>query len=530
MAKILLVSVNDVNAEGLRMLSASLRQNGHQPYIVFLQRNGFPFNYEKKYFDVSQRVEEGDWTGVNAKGEAYRFCRGPDPNEAEEKLFLSLIEDIKPGAIGFTVTQPFERNIAYLSRLIKGKYNIPILWGGPGPTTGPETCSKWCDFVCTGEGEKTIVDIAARIDNKEEIKEVNNLAYLQDGKFTQNPLYPLIANLDELPAKDIDPKNKFLIEDDRLVSNFNEVSYTRNVRYHTISSRGCPYSCSYCAENFMKKLYAPQRYLRRRSTANVIEELEEAKKIVNYQIVQFEDEVFSLDYEWLREFGELYKKRIDVPFVCYIYPNKNIEKQLKLLKEIGLFSTCLALQSGSERINKEIFKRPFNKKLYLETAQIIKRLDIEYYVDIITYNPFETRKDLQATLNVLRQLPKPFVMYVNKLYPIQGTKIRDLIEDSKKGKRNKLVADRTFRHYTRLFFLTTNRTRFVVYFAQKAIIFEYLPFLLTTFLNQVDRAKKVRDALKSAATYIFLPKRFEERLSRLEQTVAELWPLSSKKR
>ena len=506
MAKILLVSVNDVNAEGLRMLSACLRQNGHQPYIVFLQRNGFPLNYEKKYLEVRQQIEEDDWTGVDALGEAYRFCRGPDPNAAEEKLFLSLIKDIKPDAVGFTVTQPFERNIAYLSSLIKGKYNIPIVWGGPGPTTDPETCSNWCDFVCIGEGEKTIVDIAARIDNKEEIKEVNNLAYLQDGKFIQNPLYPLVSNLDELPAQDIDPKNKFLIEDDCLVSDFNEVSYTRNVRYHTMSSRGCPYNCSYCAENFMKELYSPQRYLRRRSPSNVIEELEEAKKIVNYQIVQFEDEVFSLNYEWLTEFGEMYKKRIGDPFFCNIYPNKNIEKQLTLLKEIGLFYTCLALQSGSDRVNKEIFNRPFDKKLYLETAHILKKLNISYYVDVITYNPFETRKDLQDTLNVLKQLPKPFAMFVNKLYVMKGTKIRDLVEDSKDWKRNKLVADRTFRHYSRLFFLTTNRTSYVVYFAQKAIIFEYLPFLLNTLLRQVDRAIWVRDSLKSAASSIFLRK------------------------
>jgi len=503
MAKILLVSANDVNADGLRMLSASLRQNRHQPYIVFLQRNGFPFNYEKRYYDVRQRIEEGDWTGVNSEGQAYRFCRGPDPNAAEKKLFLSLIEDIKPGVIGFTVTQPFEKNIAYLSRLIKGKYNIPIVWGGPGPTTDPETCSNWCDFVCVGEGEKTIVDIAARIDNKEEIKQVNNLAYLQDGKFVQNPLYPLVSTLDELPAKDIYPENKFLIEDDCLVSNFNEISYTRNVRYHTMSARGCPYNCSYCAENFMRKLYSPERFLRRRSPSNVIEELEEAKKIVNYQIVQFEDEVFSLNYEWLREFGDMYKKRIDAPFACYIYPNKNIEKQLKLLKEIGLFFTCLALQSGSDRINREIFNRPFNKKLYLETAHILKRLDIGYYVDIITYNPFETRKDLQDTLNVLMQLPRPFIMYVNKLYPIKGTKIRDLVEDSKDWKRNKLVAERTFKHYTRLFFLTTTLPRYVVYFAHKVKIYEYLPFLLTASLKLGSRALKVRDAPKAAAAYIF---------------------------
>jgi hypothetical protein len=133
----------------------------------------------------------------------------------------------------------------------------------------------------------------------------------------------------------------------------------------------------------------------------------------------------------------------------------------------------------------------------LETAHIIKRLNISYYVDVITYNPFETRKDLQATLDILIQLPKPFALFVNKLYVMKGVKIGALVEDSKDWKGNKLVAERTFRHYSRLFFLTTNRTRYVVYFAQKAIIFEYLPFLLNTFLRQVDRAIWVRDSLKS---------------------------------
>ena len=464
------------------MLSANLTQNGHQPYIIFLQRNGFPYNRDEKYIEASKIIEEDDWTGINARGRAFRYSRGPDLTAKEEKLLLSLIHDIKPDLIGFTVTAPFVKRIAYLSRLIKSKYNIPIVWGGPSPTTDPKTCAAYCDYVCIGEGEKTIVDIASRIDNKEPITEVNNLASLQNGELVQNPLHPLIANLDKLPIKDIDPENKFLIDDDRVVPDFNEINYSRGVKYHLMSSRGCLYSCSYCSENFVKRLYSPQKYLRRRSPSNVIKELEQAKKIVNYNVVQFEDEIFSLDYEWLEEFGDLYKERINKPFECYIYPNKDIERQLGLLKKMGLFYTCLALQSGSDRINREIFNRPFDKNLYLETAHILRKLNIGYYVDVITYNPFETKKDLQDTLSVLSQLPQPFPLCINKLYTIKGTGINALVENCKDRKVNKLVTDRTFSYYCRLFFLTTIFNKYIVYFIHKIRIFEYSPFILTMFL------------------------------------------------
>jgi len=483
MTKILLISVNDVNTEGLRTLSASLTQNGHHPYIIFLQRNGFPYNHDGKYRHAGKIIEQDDWTGINAKGTAFRYSRGPDLTATEEKLFLSLIKDIKPDVVGFTVTQPLVKRIAYLSSLIKSKYNIPIIWGGPSPTTDPKTCAAYCDYVCIGEGEKTIVDIASKIDNKENIKEVNNLAYLQNGELIQNPLHPLIANLDELPLKDIYPENKFLIDDECLVSDFGEINYSRGDKYHLMSSRGCPYSCSYCSENYVKRLYSPQKYLRRRSPSNVIKELELAKKVVNYSVVLFEDEVFSLDYEWLEEFGDLYNKRINLPFICYIYPNKDIERQLKLLKRMGLSSTCLALQSGSDRINREIFKRPFDKKLYLETAHILKRLNIGYYVDVITYNPFETKKDLQDTLSVLSQLPKPFALCVNKLYLIKGTGIHALAENSKDHEVNKLVTDRTFSYYCRLFFLTTIVNKYIVHFIHKIRFFAYFPIMLTMFIR-----------------------------------------------
>lgn len=517
MAKVLLVSVNDVNAEGLRMLSAILRQNGHQPYIAFLQRNGFPYSHSKKYVEAGREVEEYDWTGIDVKGNPFRMSRGPDLTVQEQRLFLLLIDRINPDLIGFTVTQPFERSIGRLSRLIRDRFTIPIIWGGAGPTSGPRRFSQWCEFVCVGEGDRAIVDMAARIDNGEDLREAENIAYFQDGEFVRNPLHPLVGNLDELPFKDILPDNKFLIDDDRLTSHFGVVSYSENGRYHTTTARGCPYSCAYCSEGFLKSLYAGQKYLRRRSPSHVIEELVEAKKIVDYRAVQFEDEVFSLNLEWLEEFVDMYRERIRVPFECYIYPSNVIERQLKLLKKGGLFETCLALQSGSDRINRDVFKRHFDKKLYLETANILRGLDISYYVDVITYNPFETREDLQATLHTLLQLPGHFPLCVNKLYLMEGSAMHASVLESKDATDTDRVADSEFRYYSRLFHAAAICPKRIVYLAHRAKIFEYSPFLLMRLFFRLGAlARRVKRMPKAAVAYVSLLRRFPSMLHGLQ--------------
>jgi len=502
MARVLLVSVNDINAEGLRLLSAILRKNGHQPYIAFLQRGGFPYRDTKKYLEASREVEEYDWTGIDAEGKLFRYSRGPELTAEEQRLFLSLIDKINPDLIGFTVTQPFIRSIARLTRLIRDRFSIPIIWGGSSATSSPRTCAQWCDFVCVGEGDKAIVVIAVSIDKGRDLREVNNIAYFQNGEFVQNPLHPLVENLDELPFKDILPKNKFLIEDDRLISDFGEIGYTG--RYHTATARGCPHSCAYCSENYMKSLYPKLKYLRRRSPSHVIEELLEAKKTVYYRIVQFEDEIFSMSVEWLEEFVDMYREKIGVPFECYIFASNNIEKQLKLLKKAGLSSTSLSLQSGSNRINKEVFKRHFDKKQFLKTAHILRELGISFYVDVITHNPFETREDLQATLAVLLRIPGQFPVFVNKLYLIEGTAIHASVLEWKDSTNVNQVGDRTFRYYSRLFHAASLYPKYTVSLAYKLKILEYWPSRLDLFLRLVRLARKVKDMPKAAIEYLSL--------------------------
>ncbi len=485
MANILFISVNDINAAGIRSLSAYLTEKGHETSIIFLKLPGYPYSAiisdtsdNKKYLREAKKIKSYDWVAVEKNGDNVRHVRGPKVTDSEKEILISQIKKISPDLIGFSITAPLTRRISKISKYIKTKLSIPIIWGGAGATIDPDECAEHCDFVCVGEGEKTLEEIGRKIDQNKPIHDVNNLCYKRDGHVIKNPLNLLIKDLDNLPFIDINPEDKYLIENDSLVERFSKISYSG--RYHMIGSRGCPYNCSYCTESYYKKLYAPARFIRRRSPQNVIDEIKEAQKIVKINFVQFEDEIFSLDYEWLKEFSDIYKKEIDLPFFSYIYPKGNLDNQLDLLKQTGLAYTCLALQSGSEFINRDIFRRYFKRNHFIEMAHKLESRGIPYYTDVIVHNFFENEDDLKDTLDILLQI-NPFTIFMNKLYVLKNTTLSRIVENGHDYRKMNQISSRLNKYYINLFWLTQNNKEFVN-LCQKTRMFRLFPSLLNSDL------------------------------------------------
>jgi hypothetical protein len=101
---------------------------------------------------------------------------------------------------------------------------------------------------------------------------------------------------------------------------------------------------------------------------------------------------------------------------------------LTLLKEAGLDFCCLALESGSERINKDVLRRTYRKELFLKTAWLCRELSIKFYTDVIAYNPYEEVEDLRRTLDVLMEMGGGFGLCVNKLFVLPGTAKAQIME------------------------------------------------------------------------------------------------------
>lgn len=478
MATVCLVSLYDRNAYGLRVMTASLKEHGHRAPIIFVKRYDTNPTYR-----MDLEVGEYPWMGINKSGRIFKYASNSQISTTELELLRQTVEKIRPDVIGLTVNTPLRIQAVKVTQFLRKHFQIPIIWGGYDPTVNAADCLPFCDYACAGEGDQTILDVAERVDQGRSLDDVGNLAYTRNGKITMNPKHPVEQNLDRYPWRDDLPEDKFLIEDNRIIANYAGINDLRKGVYQAMSARGCPYKCSYCCEATFKDLYRGEKFLRRRSPQNMVAELAEAKRQFGLTRIHFDDEIFAMNLKWLEEFAPLYKRDIDLPFYAYIYPTRNIESILKLLKGVGLTYCCLALESGSERINKEVFDRVYDRSLFLHTAQVCKDLAIPFYTDVITYIPQEEEEDLKKTLDVLVEIGGGFDMCINKLFVLPGTKMAEqmklegrVVGDSAK--------DPLFNYYCRMFWITSfsHHSRRVIDLIEKAGIFRRYPQLLNPIM------------------------------------------------
>lgn len=195
------------------------------------------------------------------------------------------------------------------------------------------------------------------------------------------------------------------------------------------------------------------RYLRKRSVKNVINELIEAKKkFKNIQLVQiFDDNFITRSDEELELFAKEYRKHIAIPFYCLANPDLVNESNIKILRQAGLEFLQIGIQSGSDRVNYDIYKRKISNKKIYECAMICHENSVSVSFDIIFNNPYESLKDLKNTLDLVTSLPKPFKLNGHNLlfYPdseltdkaledefILRKKSNDVTMEDVKGNRN----------------------------------------------------------------------------------------------
>lgn len=447
MATIVLISICDRNAHGLRMMSAGLRRNGHECHIVFLKRYGrSPF--------VEADADDYPWLGIDQSGREFRYAHGSPITTRELELLRGVLQRIRPGAIGLSVTTPLRKRNAQVTRFVKSFTGAPVIWGGYDPTVNTDDCLAHCDYACVGEGDLPILEIARRLDTGEPLDGVPSLTFRRNGSTVTIPRAPLVQELDSLPWRDNLPEYKYFIEDDELIENYPDLTDRPAGVYQTITSRGCPYRCTYCCEASLKDIYTGEKFLRRRSARDSVAELAEAKAKYRATEIMFEDEIFGMDAGWLRQFTPLYREQVGLPFSAYLYPTRNVDKLLPLLKEAGLTSCCVSLQTGSERIHKNVFDRPYDRALFLKTVRLCRSLGVVFYTDVITFNPYEEDSDLDKTLDVLLEIKGPYGLCINKLFVLPGTPLADQMRRDGKELEDR-SRDSMFSYYCRLFWIAS---------------------------------------------------------------------------
>jgi radical SAM superfamily enzyme YgiQ (UPF0313 family) len=176
----------------------------------------------------------------------------------------------------------------------------------------------------------------------------------------------------------------------------------------------------------MRSLYGLTKaeYTRLRSPASVLEELEQLVARDPVHVVEFADDLFTLDHGWLREFLPAYRTRIGRPFVCDVRADTLDAEVVGLLETAGCAAVRMGVESGSERVRRQVHHKHLSTAAIRRAALLVKAAGIR----LLTYNivgaPGETLDEALETVRLNREL-RPDYAWCALLQPYPGTAIRD---------------------------------------------------------------------------------------------------------
>ena len=412
---------------GIEYLSSFLKMKGHEVRLAF-----DPWFIKADFFEA-----------ISALNEKVKILFDGIHRRNSEKIKEKILNGIKlyqPDVIGFSL---YTNNLLWaidMARSIKNISSADIICGGPHTTTAVrKVLTTDCfDYAIVGEGEYAFSEFLDCKANGLPFENIKNLGFRKNGNVIVNSVREYIYDLDVLPLPD---KNLFYDK----VPQFKEC-------YLVMTSRGCPFSCSYCINDAVQSIYqGHKRHIRLRSVENVIRELTILRNDKNVKAVFFEDDVFTLNRKRLEELMYHYKREVGVPFWCFIHPQTITQDIAKILKDGGCWMGNMGMQSGSDRIRKGVMGRKESINEILSASSYLKQEGIKLAIDVILGSPTETQDDLEKTIEVLTKIkPDRLNTYWLTYYPRtsivsmainEGKLNNEFVNKLEEGKTSVLMSD-----------------------------------------------------------------------------------------
>ncbi len=337
------------------------------------------------------------------------------------KLIDSILQDFKPRLIGFTTVSTEYDFIADTARYIRQNYPELFLFiGGPHVSlNSSEAMLDVFDALCIGEGEYATLELVSQLEDGIEPSGIENLWIKSRGKIEKNQTRPFITDLDSLPFPDRDIWQEWIDEQP-------------DSRYSVLLGRGCPYQCTYCINHAFKKV-ASGSYVRIRSVDNIMEEIRDlAVRFPKSKEIYLEVETFGVNTKWaidlcsrLEQFNATIEKPMSFGANVRITRNTDFDGLFAACKKGNFEFIAIGLESGSERVRREILKRNYSNKDVINAVKLAKK----YGLKVLFYNiigiPGETKADFEETVKMNR-ICMPDYIYKYIFYPYPGTDLHSL--------------------------------------------------------------------------------------------------------
>ena len=366
---------------------------------------------------------------LDAVAEGYKTEETAGREHIRHGLALDAIKkriaEISPGLVG--VSSLFSSQVENVYRVCQAvkeiDNNIVTVVGGIHPTVEPKEVmgNRYVDFIIMGEGEETFKKLAHRIGSKEDISGLESVGFKSGvGSVTINPAAKYCQNLDSIPFPywDIFPLKKYFE-----ISNPHGSPVKRTPFLPIITSRGCPFECIFCS---VHTLWGST--YRKRSSRNVLDELEHIISRFGVREILFEDDNLTLDANRATEiFDGMIAGAMNVTWST---PNGVAvqtldEGMLTLMKRSGCRAISVGIESGDEGMLKNVIKKPL---LLSHAKSIINkavRLGLEVSAFFVVGCPGETVKTLKNTFRFARMLGGVNVNFFFAT-PLPGTRMLEV--------------------------------------------------------------------------------------------------------
>ena len=368
-------------------LAAYLRQQGHEPHI-----------FDMVFEDMTA--------------------------EAVDRHLKS--RDISVAGIG-CMTCEFPAAVEEARRLKQAHPSIRIVFGGAHPSGDPEECLKTgvVDYVVVGEGEIALDELLRALEAGREPEGVAGVWSIQNGAIRTNvpASVPDIESLPE-PAYDLLPLHQYF----ELDSPWHFPKSPRAVQF--ISSRGCPYRCSYCHTIHGKKY-------RGLTAGKVVDQMEHLVRDSGVREFMMVDDIFNFDLERAKEIcrGIIHRDlKVHLQFPNGVRGDRFDEELVSLMKQAGAHFMAVAIETVSERFQKLIRKNLKIDKA-LQTIHWARKYDIEVCGFFMIGFPGETLEEVNRTVEFAVNAPLDAI-FLSIVSPFKGTELRNDMLAGRFGEMN----------------------------------------------------------------------------------------------
>ena len=348
------------------------------------------------------------------------FSFGEEAKKISEALEREVFD-----VIGITGMSFQHNTILKTSEIAKNvNAKIDVIVGGPHASAVPSLLlkDKNIDFVLRGESDYTFPSLLDMIDNPIEWQNIQGLCFkIKEGLHTSPP--EVVADVDSLPLPAWD-----LIDMKKYVGHHHGFFYEKEPIGQIITSRGCPYHCTFCAASIVHS-----RVWRPHSPKRVISEIDHLVKEVGIQELQIEDDNFTLN---LQRAKKIFKEIIDRKYDLKInFPNgvridRLDDELLKLMRRAGVYSMTFGIESGSPHILERV-KKNLNLELVERQVKKVKKYGFYTQAFFIIGSPYEEKKDIEETIKFALKLNLDAAFF-GTYVPLPGS--QDFEELIRKGK------------------------------------------------------------------------------------------------